>query len=272
MNVRGSNRGFTLIELLVVTVLGSLIMLSAQRVLVNNLRAFTIVSAEVRTREPIRAAAEVLRGELREVSPAQGDLISIARDSVVFRGMRKFGVTCSAIVGGTSYLTVARIGDWFAVGDSIVVLADNDPRRASDDVWLAAEVSSVDTTLTCAGGREAQRLGLPSTLAMMTADSVRQGAPVRAFTRYWFGLARDGEEWYLARRGVGTVVEPMVGPLDGPSAHGLEFEYFDAYGASTTTPAQVTRIDITLRTRSEVVGADGALVGDSVVATIYPRN
>lgn len=272
MSPRRGSGGFTLVELLVVVVLGSLVMLSAHRVLVNNLRAFTIVSAEVRTREPIRAGAEVLRGELREISPAEGDLVAIAADSVVIRGMRKFGVTCSAIVGGTSYLTVARVGEWFEVGDSVVVLADNDPRRASDDIWLKATVGSVDTTLTCAGGRPAQQLGLPSTLAMMTADSVRQGAPVRAFTRYWFGLVREGDDWFLARREPGRTAEPMIGPLDGPGVPGLQFAYFDAYGATATTPAQVARIDITLRTRSAVLGSNGEPVGDSVVATIYPRN
>ena len=272
MNARRGAAGFTLVEMLVVAVLGSIVMLSAHRVLVNNLRAFTIVSAEVRTREPIRAAAEVLRGEIREISPAQGDLLAMTADSLVIRGMRKFGVTCSAVVGGTSYLTVARIGDWFEVGDSIVVLADNDVRKATDDAWLRAVVGSVDTTLTCGGGRQAQRLGLPGTLVAMTADSVREGAPVRAFTHYWFGLVRDGEPWFLARRETGGTAEPMVGPLDGPSTPGLSFQYFDAMGNVATAPTDVARIDITLRSRSEVLGPDGDLVGDSVVATIYPRN
>jgi len=272
VNARRGAAGFTLVEFLVVAVLGSIIVLAAHRVLVNNLRAFTIVSAEVRTREPIRAAAEVLRGEIREISPAQGDLVSMAPDSLVIRGMRKFGVTCAAFVGGTSYLAVARIGDWFSVGDSIVVLADNDVRRATDDQWIKAVVGSVDTTLTCGGGRPAQRLGLPGTLVAMTADSVRQGAPVRAFTRYWFGLVRVDEQWFLARRRAGGTAEPMVGPLDGPSTPGLRFQYFDALGAVAATPTEVARIDITLRSRSEVLGSDGELVGDSVVATIYPRN
>lgn len=272
MKDRRGAAGFTLAEFLVVAVLGSIVVLAAHRVLVNNLRAFTIVSAEVRTREPIRAAAEVLRGELREISPVQGDLVAMAPDSLVIRGMRKFGVTCSATVGGTSYLNVARIGDWFSAGDSIVVLADNDVRLASDDQWLKAVVGSVDTTLTCGAGRAAQRLGLPGTLVAMTADSVRQGAPVRAFTHFWFGLVHDGDQWFLARREPGGSAEPMVGPLDGPSTPGLRFQYFDAMGAVATTPTDVARIDITLRSRSEVVGPDGGLVGDSVVATIYPRN
>jgi prepilin-type N-terminal cleavage/methylation domain-containing protein len=265
-------RGFTLIELLVVTVLGSLVLLAAHKTLVTNLRAFTIVSAEVRTREPIRAAAEVLRGELREISPSQGDLIAMTADSLVIRGMRKMGTTCGVVVGGTSYLTVTRMGAWFEVGDAVVVLADNETRLGSDDTWLTASVSDVDTTLTCAGGRPAQRLALPGTLTMMTDDVVQQGAPVRAFTRYWFGLVRDGDEWYLARREPGKSVEPMVGPLEGPSTPGLMFAYFDAFGATTATPTQVARIDITLRSESEVLGPDGRLVGDSVVATIYPRN
>jgi prepilin-type N-terminal cleavage/methylation domain-containing protein len=272
VRARRGAAGFTLVEFLVVSVLGSIIVLTAHKVLVNNLRAFTIVGAEVRTREPIRAASEVLRGEIREISPAQGDLIAMTPDSLVIRTMRKLGATCAAYVGTPSYLNVIRIGDWFEAGDSIVLLADNDIRRASDDRWLKARISSVDTTLTCGGGRRAQRLALPGMATAMTADSVRQGAPVRSFTRYWFGLVREGEQWFLARRPVGGSAEPMVGPLDGPSTPGLRFQYFDAMGAVTTTPADVARIDITLRSRSEVVGSDGKLVGDSVVATIYPRN
>lgn len=271
MNRRPCRAGFTLVELLVVAVLGSLIVVAAHKVMVNNTRAFTVVAARVQSQQTVRASADILFSELREISPSGGDLISIGQDSVVIRSMRTFGVAC-AVNPATPSITVRRVGRWLESGDSVFVLADNREDRASDDVWLSALVGTVDTTITCASGDRAQRITLPGMTSAMTTDTVRSGAPVRAFTRFWYGLDELAGEWYLARRGVDGVTEPMVGPLEPRGSGGLRLAYFDAMGLATTVPADVAQIRVTLLSASSVTTPAGEVVADSLVASVYPRN
>ena len=158
----GGNKGFTLVELLVVAVVGSMVMMTIYGVLASNQRANTVQSAQIRSQQIVRAGFEVLFAELREVSATGGDVFRIDPDSIRVRSMRNFGLVCG--VDQTVVppeITVRRIGDWFADGDSIVLFADGNTAIASDDVWLTGTAGTVDTSATCPGGEAAQVIDLP---------------------------------------------------------------------------------------------------------------
>lgn len=272
MTMRDDRSGFTIIELIVVAVLASLVVLASHRVMVNSLRAYTVVGARVQVSQTVRVGADVMFGELREISPSGGDLLFISPDSLVIRSMRAFGVACDVGYTATPTLTVRRIGYAMQPGDSVFIFADNDTRFSDDDVWLRGRLGPVDTTVACASGEAAQRITLPGMAGAMAADSVRDGAPVRSFEHFWYGLQEVEGEWYLARRGMDDVAEPLVGPLLPNSSGGLQFEYLNAMGLATNFRNQVAQIRVTLRSASSVTTSLGKTVADSLVASVYPRN
>jgi prepilin-type N-terminal cleavage/methylation domain-containing protein len=264
-------RGFTLTELLVVTVLGALVVAASLQILVTNQRTYTAQSAQIRGQQNTRAALDILTAEIREISPLGGDLITMGSTAMEVRVMRKLGVGCDVDYGGTPSVRAIRVGDVFAKGDSVFVFADNDEDIRSDDTWITAIVTSVDTTELC-GTIPAMEIDFAGQAAAFAADSVRSGAPVRSFVHYTYGLytMADGQT-YLAREGRdGNPAVPIVGPLK-PSG-GLEFVYLDAEGNKTTVSTDVRQVAVKLRTHSGVLNSLGEIVSDSISAWIYTRN
>ena len=262
--------GFTLIELIVVTVLGSLVVASALQILIINQRTYTAQSARIQGQQANRAALDILTNELREISGAGGDIVTMTSDSVGIRSMRKFGVTCSVDVTSTPLLTVIKVGDWYEVGDSVLIFADNVTDIASDDAWISGRVTAVDTTKTCASA-DAQELTFGSQSSVFAADSVRNGASVRGYTYYTYGTFTFMGETYLGRADTAGTMVPVVGPLK--AINGLQFAYLDSLAAVTNTAANVRLIQVTLRSGgSGVLNSVGNEVSDSVTATIYMRN
>ena len=97
------------------------------------------------------------------------------------------------------------------------------------------------------------------------------GAPIRAYELHTYQLMTINDKSYLAQRKGDGTPQPVVGPLGGPTRKGLSFEYFDASGNTTTVPADVTWIEVTLRTPISNVG-QGRAVQDSMVVRVHPRN
>jgi prepilin-type N-terminal cleavage/methylation domain-containing protein len=268
MNKR-ARAGFTLVELLVVVVLGTLLVIAISQVLITNSRIYTVSNAQIQGQQIMRAGMDVLFGELREISIPGEDLEVMDPDQLVIRSQRAFGLVCDTDYSTSpEELTVVTVGSVFRAGDSIFVFADNEPERTADDVWLAKLVRSVDGTAVC-GGRPAQVLTVPD--LAITGDSVREGAPVRAFQRFTYGAFVIDGETYLGRQARGdSPPDPLVGPI--VPYGGVVFRYLDAREQVTTVPAGVAQIEVTLRYESEARRAGGEKVGDSVVARIYPRN
>ena len=268
MNARG-RRGFTLIELTIVVVLGTLLVTAVHTVLITNLRAYTVMNSKVRSQQTVRSGSQVLFAELRELSPRGGDLISIADDAMTVRSSSTFGIVCGDVKSGK--MTVMRYGRWIGIGDSVFVLADNDPAKTVDDVWHAALVSAVDTTATC-GGKRAQKITLKGMKAALAADSVLLGAPARVYQHYTYSNALVDGSWYLARTEPFGEAEPLVGPLRSPAEEGLRFEYLDSLGVATTIPTDVAQFRITLRSAPGAAGPSGEPIADTIVTRVYARN
>jgi prepilin-type N-terminal cleavage/methylation domain-containing protein len=264
-------RGFTVVELLIAVILSALLVLAALEILASRTRIQTVQGAAVTTRQATRISAEMLQNELREVSAAGGDVLAANRRSLRVRKMNKFGVSCDVAYGWPIALTVSQISAWFTTNDSIVVFADGAMNRSSDDRWHRGTVTSVDTTATCPDGSQAARVTLSLPLSTsLTTDSVRTGAPVRSYATYTYSAVTIYGDEYLGRERLGRRMMPFAGPLR--SGDGVEFEYFDAWGNATTTPADVEMIIVTLRSATDVIDFKGDLVIDSIRVPVYLRN
>jgi hypothetical protein len=268
------------VELIIVALLGALLVMTAYQVLITNQQTFRVQNSRVQVQQSTRAAMDVLFGELREVSSQDADIVSFSADEIEFRAMRTVGAVCDvdmALLGVLPTMTVRKVLDDFAAGDSIVVFADNDPFLTADDTWIKARVTSVDTTASCTdingATYEATRMNFNAQSALFVADTVRDGAPMRDFTRFSYGLMEyDGQD-YLGRSENGGDWSPLVGPLAGATDRpGLQFTYLDAAGDETTTAADIAQVTITIRSHSRVVDQRGVPVVDSLSSTIYMRN
>lgn len=266
-----SGRGFTLVELLVVVVLGGFLVLSIYQVLLTHSRTYSVNTARILGQQSLRAGLDVLFGELREVSTRGRDLVAMGRDSLTIRTQRAFGLVCSVDYSVTPpRVRAVRSGPPILAGDSVSVFADNDPARSADDVWLFKVVQSADTAVTC-GGRAAVDLRIPQLAS--SGDTVRTGAPIRAFRRFTYGLYRIDGEWYLGRRNplaLGSRPDPLVGPLK--PENGVEFRYLDSRGQVTTVDTLVAQIQVALRYLASSRGFRGQPVADSLVSRIFTRN
>ncbi len=267
--MNGERRGFTLVELLVVMVLGALLIAASLQVLITNQRTYTAQNAEIRGQQTTRAALDVLAGELREISTQGGDLLGMGGTSVTVRVPRKFGVVCAVSASSPPVLTVLKVGGWFSASDSVFIFADNNPSVSSDDAWISARITAVDTTASC-GAKQGQDLSFSGQAALFTSNVVATGAPVRSFVQYRYGLLTYQGKTYLGRTDDAGDTAPLVGPLDASS--GLQFTYLDTLGAVTATPTDVRTIQITIKTSSPVLNSVGNPVSDSVTAVVYPRN
>lgn len=262
-------RGFTLVELLVVVVLGGFIVLATYQVLITNSRTYAVNNAQIQGQQSLRAGLDVLFGELREISSGQGDILEMESNSITIRTPRAFGLVCSTdYTASPPAVTALKAGPPILSGDSIFIFADNNIDRSSDDTWLVRQVQTSDTTATC-GSDPAQTLRIPNLAS--TGDTVRAGAPVRAFEVYSYGLYQIDGASYLGRRlSTASSPDPLVGPLL-PDA-GVAFRYLDAVGSVTTSKTDVAQIEVILRYRAGIRDARNRLVSDSIVARVYPRN
>ena len=270
-----SNRaGFSLPELIIVVTLTAIILAATYGVLITNQRTYTVQNAEIQNQQTVRAAMEILSGELREVSSNGGDLLRIEDHALQARSLRKLGITCSDTDEPGSRLYVRPLGAEFDNSDTVWVFADNKRNLWNDDVWLSTDVSGVSNH-TCDDGTTGQTVNVGLSTSELRADSVRIGAPIRSYATYDYYVdtwAEDGR-WYLFRERDGTA-QPLVGPLRG--SDGVKFEYFDQNGTAISTPATnpagVRRIRVTVATLSPIRQADGTQLRDSLVALIHPRN
>jgi prepilin-type N-terminal cleavage/methylation domain-containing protein len=273
-------RGFTLVELLMVALLGSILVMAAYNVLITNQQTYRVQNSKSQAQQSTRAAMDVLFNELREVSSAGGDIVDFGDDFLEVKTMRTVGLVCEAdmsLFGVNPILRVRKVLNDFEAGDSVVIFADNDEYRTSDDTWIKGLITSIDTTAVCTDldgvDYEAARMAFTGQTATFLADSVRVGAPIRSYVLYEYGLMTyDGQE-YLGRSEDGGDWVPLVGPLAGADGQpGLAFEYFDTDGNAATTVADIERVAVTLRSFPGASDPKGTPIVDSLSASIYMRN
>jgi hypothetical protein len=246
--------------------------MGAYSVLTTNQRTYTVNTANMQGQQTVRAGMELLFSELREISPAGGDLLRLDGDSVTIRVMRSAALICDSTAQGSSdqfRWHLAELGDTLAAADSVWLFADHDPTIASDNTWFMSTVLEVLSPQTC-GGQTTQTVRFKWGGAM-GADTPTVGGLVRTFETYTYGLGTYNGAPYLIRKlePSGATV-PLVGPLTPGS--GVTFQYLDGNGITTAVGANVRQIVVTLRTRHQARDAQGDLVSDSLRTRIYTRN
>lgn len=280
MNERAG--GFTVVEMLIVMVLGGILLAAVYQTLRTQQQSYAHHSARIDTQRTTRTALAVLQAELREVSAAAGDLTLAHAESVSVRLPRKFAIACSPDAPGQK-VDVWNLGPDFETGDSIRVFAEGEPLARSDDAWRIMKLGSIGTVSSgaCVDAWPSEpvlRFNLPDDDDKLL--DVRQGAPIRAFVRYTYGVYEmGGDGWMLGRHAPDSAAVALVGPVAPPAEHGLAFSYFDASGTELTPPldaatrATVNRIQVTVRAREPAPAgvASGEYV-DSLTTDVYLRN
>jgi prepilin-type N-terminal cleavage/methylation domain-containing protein len=284
---------FTLVELLVVMVVGAVVLGAAVQSLVLQERANRTTNEVIRGQDALRSALGIMEGELREVATmggnpviGVGDLVVATPDSLVVRAPRVLGFVCTPDAPGQRLVTWSLGLDRFDASGGILIFQDNITSTGTDDRWLAANVTSVETSSIACPPRPGtnpvahQRVTIGTLEGGTNVNSqflegVHPGAPVRGFQRVTYGLYSFAGEWGLGRRVPGPdgdALNPLVVGLAGPGS-GLVFTYLDSHGNPITADpipvATVASVRVTARTQPRP-GSGAAPV--DLATRIYFRN
>jgi prepilin-type N-terminal cleavage/methylation domain-containing protein len=283
-----NRRGFTLIELLIGLILTSVVALSIYQVLVSNQRLHRQQTERVDLNATLRAAVSIMPSELREMNAsdtASSDIVAMSATSITYKAMRTLHFVCAPPVdGGSTGTVIVRRNPSFGlrgldVGrDSLLIFAEGAPDTKGDNHWVHANVSAQATGTLCLDGSASATLTLNGVYPSGGLASVTIGAPVRGYEMLQVLTYADGlgDVWMGARQfnkggGWGTT-QPLLGPLQ---VSGMQFAFFDTLGAVTTTPANVSRVGITVMGMTrEPVRSQGTLarVVDTMTTHVALRN
>ena len=285
-------RGFTLVELLIAITVAGFVMGAIYRILAANQRFYTAQSQILDVQQNVRAVAQILPGELRELDAGDGDIIAMSDTSITIKAMRGFAVTCApaSAAAGTVVIKTSQTFGYRAMDatrDSVLVFRDGNVQLTSDDRWLRAPIAA-SAAQNCTDGSAGTKLTLTGMVGGIsqlgpsgaTNDvGVTTGSPVRTFETVNYRLYNDGTgTWWLGVRsytgGAWAATSPIAGPLRPND--GIKFEYRDAADAITATRTAVARIRLTVRGYSRVqIRIPGRRAGyyqDSMITRIALRN
>jgi hypothetical protein len=284
-----------MVELLVALVLLGLVSAALYRVLVNNQRLYMAQTQRIDLSQNIRAAANILPAELREIDAADGDIVSMAPTRLEIRAMRWLGFTCVAPVLGGALNGITMVIRGGAPGqplffgargmnnvtDTMLIYYDGDQTTRNDDYWARGVFVVAPVAQNCPGvpiqtGRlvtfNLNLLGL----GLNQAGAIPTGAPVRGYEHVVYQLFRPAGDtsWYVGFQPAGGTMQPLIGPV---LTNGLTFQYFDVNGAVTAVANQVARVDITVRARTVSAVRNGgmapaATIVDSITTSVALRN
>ena len=287
---RAARAGFTLVELLVAITVAGFVMAALYRVLEGNQRFYRAQSQIIGVQENVRAVAQILTGELRELDASGGDIIHMEQTHITIKAMRSFSIACTAPNVAAAQITVRNAltfgyRSMDAARDSVLLFREGDPRTGSDDVWLRAPIGAMSAS-SCTDGAAGTRLTLTGLTATQLGPNgalrdagVLPGAPVRTFEVVSYRLYNDGTGvWWLGMRthsgGAWSSISPVAGPLRASDGVGLQ--YLNSSGAVTATPTAVARIQLTVRGRStqpiNIPGRPAGYFQDSIVTQVALRN
>jgi prepilin-type N-terminal cleavage/methylation domain-containing protein len=296
-----TRRGFTLIELILALVLFALIGGAIVKTLSTGQRAYDAQVQHTDMQQNMRLGSGFLPGELRELDASSGDIQAMDSVSIRIRSMRQMGVVCTLpVLGGalTGVNTLAGVTfavrdsleaiRYFAQGDSVLIYYEGDATKRSDDVWVAASLTTDPATgalTNCTDGSGKQgRLFTASIFfdpallpaPVNAAGTITVGSPIRAFQSVTYKRLKVGSEWYVGfdSAGVATTAQPLVGPL--ADSLGLKFTYYDAaniklplpYDAATRQKVARISIALALKTAAPVRKNLGTPAPDTTRATL----
>lgn len=304
MLIRPRRSGFTLIELMLVIVISSIVLGAVVAMVVRQQRFYRGAAAVMAARGSVRAAIDVLRSDLRAISPTDGDIYAMTSTGIDFRSGLGASVICTMNAARTtitippaSLATNSGLTSWVQmpeVGDTLLIFDPGSLPSTSDDRWRRYTLTSAPV----AGASCPNVSGFTTTASEATSGwtlavtpaltaTVATGAAIRFVRRVRYQLyqASNGQ-WYL---GSSTCIPalatpcPALQPVSGPylpgngGSPGIAFAYYDRTGTVTSDPTRVARIDIVARAETaQPLGGTGFTTSgayqDSLLATVATRN
>ena len=275
--MRHDRRGFTLIELLIAMVLLLVVGTAVYQLLIRTQRISREQAQRADVQSNARAGSLILPAELREVGKDDNtnpDILGAATDSIAFRAIRSSGIICSVstdqiIVDTTrGYAGLRRP---VAGRDQLMLHAEKDVTKMSDDVWVRRPITSVnDGTCPSTYG---SRLGLTLGTTLNTAtDGIYAGSPMRTYERVVYKMYQVGGKNYLGTYSLaitGDVIQPVLGPL---AANGLQLVYYDSLGNTPVAAlADIRSIKITIKGMSDqkVAAAGGSGTPSEAIDSVW---
>ncbi len=257
MSVRRA-AGFTLIELMVAIVLAGIVLGSIYQTLQNNQRFYRSESQVLDVQQGVRAVAQLLPSELREVDAVAGDILAMGPDSITIRALRNTYFICAppVVASGKIITRNSQVYGYRAADptrDRALVFRDGNTQRMSDDTWQDYTITSIVPGALCTDGTGAgTTINLAGPTSML--DSVTIGSPVRTYEQITYRLYVDstGVAWLGVRdfvSGTWGEVSPVAGPLNATG--GIALAYYDSTGAVTAVPTSVAQIELVVRGMSE---------------------
>ncbi|NUO63288.1 MAG: type II secretion system protein [Gemmatimonadaceae bacterium] len=293
---RRARRGTTLVELLVVLTIFGLIGSVIMRVLIRQQRFYSRAAEITTMHGNTREIAALLPSDLRGLSSGGGDIYAMSDSSIDFRIPTGSSVICKIGIGlvtipPTTTASRSSVTSWMSapqLGDSVLIYDEGATTSVTDDGWNRYRVTAAlaagscpNTTGFTATSAEAAA-GYTLTLSASPPATSPAGSVIRFFrhAHYSFYRTSNGDSYlgyYDCPGGTCSSITPVSGPFKpyAASGSGIQFVYYDSTGAVTTIPANVARIDVTVRATTNPVSlGDAARVAyvDSLVFSTALRN
>lgn len=265
-----------MVELMLAMVLTLMVGAVTYRILVTNQRLTRSQNERVSMQDNVRSGALIIGSELREVGydrlptvlnpvlaplglggSVRSDIVALGPDSLRYKAMRGFGVVCNLNIASSQLVlrdALLQSVRPIAVGDSMLLYAEDTPGSAADDAWLHVGVTGLPGAQNCPDGTAGTRVNVAFTNGLVAGVAfplMTVGAPVRFFEEMVLrSYVAGGDAWLGVRNlNTGTAIQPVLGPIanGAVSPQGLGLVYRDANGAITNVPASVRSVEITLR-------------------------
>jgi hypothetical protein len=276
-----ARRGLTLVEIVVALALMLIVIGAIHGLLVTTQRLSRAQAAQVNLQANVRASVLLIANELRELngvetgSPDQTDILSIAATGLTYRAMRGIGFLCEP--PGAGQIRLARSSfsgfrDPQPSRDGAYLFVEGGPDAVPEDAWLQLPITGVATNASCPGTVGPAISITTSPSAAIAAAPV--GTPVRIYEIMELRLYQSDGQWWLGARSVsaGEAIQPVTGPLAG--SDGLQLEYLNRAGTSTTDLAAIKSVVMTVNATTEdrMTRADGARLQEGLVTQVTLRN
>ena len=289
-------RGVTLVELMVVLVIFGLVGGMIMRVLIRQQRFYSRAAEITTLHGNSREIVTLLPSDLRGISSAGGDIYAMSDSSIDFRYPAGQSIICKVGVGvvtipPTTLASRGALTSWLSTpqaGDSVLIYDEGATTSITDDSWRVYKLTAAVTVGSCptatgytTTSAEAAA-GYTLTLSSSPPATTPVGSMIRFFRRahYSFYKTSTGESYlgfFDCPGGTCSSIVPVSGPFKpyAASGSGIQFVYYDSTGAVTTIPANVARIDVTVRAQTNPVSvSDGPRANyvDSLVFSTSLRN
>ena len=269
--------GFTLVEVVVAAVLTAFVGALLVSLLLRGQAVIMFERGRMEVQRTLRSGALFASYEWSGLTPGSGDIMTLGRSRLQYRGPRGLSFSCTARADAIIVRRDLRYGvrAWVAGRDSLLVYAAGDSVAGTSPRWETLPLTGVAAGV-CPDGSMGLALQTVIPPARLPLREVLPGTPVRLFESMEIRLYQSQGDWWLGLRSLtgGGSIQPALGPL---TANGFELRFRDLAGVPTTDPASVVAVTATFRasTARSVVqpwGRHPAGSTDSLVVELVTRN